>query len=232
MIDRNSNLPSCIVPSKVFNCFDFLTEEEKFLLNKNKKEVRFKKGETLVKQGAFASHIIFLEKGLAKVYLEGPQNDLILKIVAENNFLALSSVFDGNNAFIYSISAYVDSVATLISIDIFKQLLRNNNRFSNQIISLLNANTAQIYGRFYCVTRKQSNGRVADIILCLAENVFKTREFKLNISRNDLADLTGLSSESVIKIFKDFKSEKIIDVNGKSIKVLDVERLQHISNYG
>ncbi len=227
-----NNTPSCIVPTSFFNCFDSLSEEEKELLERSKKEVRFKKGEILAKQGAFASHVLFLNNGLAKVYLEGNQNDLILKIVAENNFIALSSVFDGNDAFVYSVSAYVDSVVTLISIDVFKQLLRKNLEFSNQIINRLNANTAQIYGRIYCITRKQSNGRVADIILCLSENVFKTREFKLNISRNDLADLTGLSSESVIKIFKELKSEKIIDVDGKNIKVLDYDRLQHISNYG
>ena len=231
-MNRTNNSPSCIVPTSFFNCFDSLSEEEKELLERSKKEVRFKKGEILAKQGAFASHVLFLNKGLAKVYLEGNQNDLILKIVAENNFIALSSVFDGNDAFVYSVSAYVDSVVTLISIDVFKQLLRKNLEFSNQIINRLNANTAQIYGRIYCITRKQSNGRVADIILCLSENVFKTREFKLNISRNDLADLTGLSSESVIKIFKELKSEKIIDVDGKNIKVLDYDRLQHISNYG
>lgn len=226
------NTPSCIVPAKIFDCFASLSHEEKELLEKSKKQVKFKKGETITKQGAFASHIVYLQEGLAKVYLEGNQNDLILKIVANNNFISLSSVFDGNDTFIYSVSAYVDSVVTLISIDIFKQLLRKNIEFSNQIINRLNANTAQIYGRIYCITRKQSHGRVADIILCLSENVFKTREFKLNISRNDLADLTGLSSESVIKIFKELKSEKIIDVDGKNIKVLDYDRLQHISNYG
>ncbi|MDA3907342.1 MAG: Crp/Fnr family transcriptional regulator [Bacteroidales bacterium] len=224
--------PSCIVPAKIFDCFTSLTKEEAELLEKSKKEVLFKKGETITKQGAFASHIVYLNSGLAKVYLEGNQNDLILKIVAENNFLSLSSVFDGNDTFIYSVSAYVDSKVTLISIDVFKQLLRKNIEFSNQIINRLNANTAQIYGRVYCITRKQSHGRVADIILCLSENVFKTREFKLNISRNDLADLTGLSSESVIKIFKEFKSEKLINVEGKNIKILDYDKLEQISHYG
>lgn len=229
---RSNTPPSCIVPANFFNCFDSLTEEQTELLIKSKKEVKFKKGEIIAKQGAFASHVIYLEKGLAKVYLEGNQNDLILKIVAGSNFVALSSVFDGNDSFVYSVSAYVETVVTLISIDVFKQLLRSNIGFSNQIINRLNANTAQIYGRIYCITRKQSNGRVADILLCLSENVFKMREFTLNISRNDLADLTGLSAESVIRIFKTLKSEKIIDVNGKNIKVLDYDRLQHISNYG
>lgn len=224
--------PSCIVNTSHFNCFDYLTEEEMQLLNSNKRDVLFKKGETIAKQGSFASHVIFLKEGLVKVYLEGPQKDLILKIVPDNHFVSLSSVFDGNDTFIYSVSTYVDSTATLVGIDIFKQLIRSNSKFAAQIINLLNSNTAQIYGRFYCISRKQSHGRVADIILCLAENVFHAKSFNLNISRNDLADLTGLSAESVIRIFKEFKEEKLIDVSGKQIQVLDFDKLKEISTYG
>jgi CRP-like cAMP-binding protein len=101
--------PSCIVNTSHFNCFDYLTKDETNLLNSNKKDVFFKKGETIAKQGSFASHVIFLKEGLVKVYLEGPQKDLILKIVPDNHFVSLSSVFDGNDSFIYSVSTYVDS---------------------------------------------------------------------------------------------------------------------------
>lgn len=224
--------PSCIVNTSHFNWFDSLTEEESNLLNANKRDVKFKKGEIIAKQGSFASHVVFLKKGLVKVYLEGNQKDLILKIVPDNHFVSLSSIFDGNDSFIYSVSTYVESTATLISVDIFKQLVRRNAKFATQIINLLNSNTAQIYGRFYCISRKQSHGRVADIILCLAENVFKNGSFKLNISRNDLADLTGLSAESVIRIFKEFKEDRLIDVDGKMISVLNFEKLKEISLYG
>lgn len=224
--------PTCVVATPHFNCFDSLSEDEMKLLNSNKRDVTFKKGEIIAKQGSFASHIIFLKEGLVKVYLEGGQKDLILKIVTNNHFVSLSSVFDGNDSFIYSVSTYIDSVATLISIDVFKQLIRKNAKFATLIINLLNANTAQIYGRFYCLTRKQSHGRVADIIMCLSENIFKTQSFKLNISRNDLADLTGLSSESVIRILKEFKESGIIDTDNKNIIINDYERLKDISLYG
>ncbi|OYT16830.1 MAG: hypothetical protein B7C24_05670 [Bacteroidetes bacterium 4572_77] len=231
-MNYNINAPSCIVDTSHFSCLDYLNEEEVALLNKNKREVSFKKGEIIVKQGSFASHVIFLKKGLAKIYIEGNQKDLILKIVPSNHFVSLSSVYDGNACFVYSATAYVESVATLISIDVFKQLIRNNAEFAMQIINILNTNTRQIYGRFYCISQKQSHGRVADILLCLSENVFKSEEFRLNISRNDLADLTGLSSESVIRIFKSFKNEKLIEVDGRNIKVLEPDKLKDISIYG
>ncbi len=235
MIDNHKhNLapPTCVVSTPHINCFGFLSEEETSLLKANQREVKFKKGEIIAKQGSFASHVVFLKEGLVKVYLEGDQKDLILKIVTDNHFVSLSSVFDGNDSFIYSVSTYTDSVATLINIDIFKQLIRNNAKFAAQMINLLNANTAQIYGRFYCLTRKQSHGRVADIIMCLSQNIFGSLSFKLNLSRNDLADLTGLSSESVTRILKEFKDSSIIKLENKDITVLDFQRLKDISTYG
>ncbi|MCK5847556.1 MAG: Crp/Fnr family transcriptional regulator [Bacteroidales bacterium] len=229
---KNTTPPTCVVSTPHINIFEYLTKEEAELLNINQRNVKFKKGEILAKQGSFASHVIFLRSGLAKVYLEGDQKDLILKIVTNNHFVSLSSVFDGNDSFIYSVSTYVDSEATLFNIDAFKQVLRSNSKFSAQIINLLNANTAQVYGRFYCLTRKQSHGRVADIIMCLSENIFESHSFNLNLSRNDLADLTGLSSESVTRIFKEFRDSNIIEINNKDINILDYQRLKDISTYG
>ncbi len=230
--NNNFSAPTCVVSTPHVNCFELLTEDETALLKSNMRDVTFKKGELMAKQGSFASHVIFLKKGLAKVYLEGDQKDLILKIVTNDHFVTLSSIFDGNDIFIYSVSPYIDSVATLIGVDVFKQLIRKNARFAAQIINLLNANTAQIYGRFYCLTRKQSHGRVADIIMCLSENIFQASVFKLNISRYDLADLTGLSAESVIRILKEFKDSGIIDTNNKDIEIIDYNRLKDISLYG
>ena len=224
--------PSCIVENQHISCFDLLTEEERDYVEKNKVRVHYKKGEVIAKQGTFSSHVIFLEEGLAKVYLEGRPKELILKIIPKNHLITLSSIYDGNNTFIYSAATYVESTASLIDADIFKQLIRSNALFAAQIINILNENTAQTYGRFYCLTRKQSHGRVADILLCLAQRVYKKSEFALALSRNDLADLTGLAPESVIRIFKEFKDERLIAVKGKSFEILDFDKLESISAHG
>jgi CRP-like cAMP-binding protein len=76
------------------------------------------------------------------------------------------------------------------------------------------------------------HGRLADILLCLSRKIFKTESFDLPISRSDLSDLTSMSTESVIRILKDFKDDKIIDMNNKSITLLDIPRLDNISAKG
>jgi CRP/FNR family transcriptional regulator len=223
---------SCVVRTPEDTCFNLLSEEEKKMVDDNMVEVHYKKGEIICKQGSFASKIIFLSQGLVKVYLEGKPKNLVLTITPQNNLVGLPSIFEGNNTFIYSVSPYVDSWAKLIDINVFKQLIRQNAPFAAKIIDILNENTAQAYGRFFCLTRKQLHGRMADILMCLSERIFKSLEYDLPLSRNDLAELTGMSTESVIRIMKEFKDDKLIKVSGKSINILDPERIRKISTVG
>lgn len=233
MTEKNLvTFPGCLADDNHSSCFDVLSEEEKQLIEDHKVDIQYKKGEVIAKQGSFASHVIFLQEGLVKVYLEGNSNDLILKIMPSNRLITLSSIFEGNHTFLYSVATYIDSSASLIDAELFKQLIRKNSIFASKIINILNENTAQVYGRFYALTHKQSHGRLADILICLSQRIYKSAQFDLALSRNDLADLTGLSQESVIRIFKEFKEEKLIEVKGKNIEILNFEKLQKISAFG
>jgi len=96
----------------------------------------------------------------------------------------------------------------------------------------LNESTAQIYGRFYTLTKKQLHGRLADILLCLANRIFKSNSFDLPLSRADLGDLTGMSTESVIRMKKEFKDDGLIGISCKRIDLLDINRLERLSEFG
>jgi len=223
---------SCIVVNSHASCFDVLNENERALLDENKTSVEYRKGEMIAKQGAFASHVIFLEEGLVKVYLEGEQKDLIVKIVPSQHFVGLSSIYEGNSLFRYSTASFVETKVNLYDREIFVKLLRNNPEFAYKIVSIVNENASQVYGRFYCLMRKQAHGRLADLLLCLADRVYKQKKFFLPISRGDFADLTGLSVESVSRIFKEFKDEELIDIQGSNFEILNSDSLIKISSYG
>jgi CRP/FNR family transcriptional regulator, polysaccharide utilization system transcription regulator len=211
---------------------ELLTNDEKELVEAHSLLVNYKKGEMVCKQGSFASHIMYLEKGLVKIYLEGNPKDLILTITPQENLMGIQALFEGNNTFLYSISTYTEAVVRLIDIQTFKQLLKQNPLFAYRIISIVNESTAQSYSRFFSLTQKQLHGRLADILLCLSRKIFKSEVFDLPISRSDLSDLTSMSTESVIRILKDFKDDGIIDSNNKSITLLDMPRLESISAKG
>ncbi|MDX1285782.1 MAG: helix-turn-helix domain-containing protein, partial [Draconibacterium sp.] len=95
-----------------------------------------------------------------------------------------------------------------------------------------NENTVQSYGRFHCFTNKQMHGRMADILLCLSQRIFKNDSFNLPLTRSDLAELTGMSTESVIRVMKDFKEDGLIKFEGKDFELLNIEMLMKISEVG
>jgi CRP/FNR family transcriptional regulator len=223
---------SCTINSHNCRCFEKLSKEEMDILDTHSVRIKYKKREIICKQGSFVSHVMYVEKGLAKVFLDNGSNNLVLKIIPEGNLLGLTSVSEDHNTFQYSAMAYVDSEVKLIDINIFRQMVRQNPGFASEVIDILSANSVQIYGRFFCLTHKQAYGRLADILLCLSNRVFKTSEFDLPLSRKDLAELSGMSSETVIRMLKKFGDDGLITLEGKRFKVLDFERLQKISEIG
>jgi len=231
-MNNKANFSGCSISLHQCRCFDTLTSDEKKNIESNSVTVSYKKGEVICKRGSFASHIMYLEKGLAKVYIEDGVNTLVLKILPEKNLLGLASVSDDSRTFEYSVMAYIDSEILQIDIETFKKLLVQNPVFAKEVIDIQNANSIQIYSRFFCLTHKQSFGRLADILLCLSDRVFKQEEFELPLSRKELAELSGLSSETVIRMLKVFRQEGLINLDGKKMKLLDHERIKQISETG
>lgn len=231
-MNRKEQYTGCTISPFKCRCFEKLTKEEQKQLEERSAVVKYRKGEIICKQGSFASHVMYMEHGLAKVYLDDGLNQLVLKIIPEGNLLGLSSLSDENNKFQYSAMAYIDSEIKQIDIQFFKQMLVQNPAFSKEVIDIMGSNSSQINGRFFCLTHKQSYGRLADILLCLSDRIFKNKEFLLPLSRKDLAELSGMSSETVIRMLKKFHDDKLILLNGKQFRILDYDRLKRISETG
>lgn len=222
----------CSVYDNKCACFEKLTQEECELISKNEFIAYYKKGESICKQGTFASHVMVIEKGLAKVMIEGQNNSLILKIIPEGSILGLTSISPNNVLFQYSAVAYLDSIVRIIDVNIFRKIVGQNSAFALEVINILSANSIQIYGRFFCMTHKQSYGRMADILLCFSERIFQKREFELLINRKEIAEISGMSTENVIRILKKFKEEGLIEITGKVFKILNYDKLKQISDLG
>jgi len=214
------------------NCFDFLTVEQLELIERNKMMVDYKKGEVIVKQGTFTSHIIVITEGLVKVFYEEGDQILILRIAAPQSLIGLTSLPLNQNLFQYTASAYVNTRVKLIDINIIRQLIIENSRFGAAIIDLLCEVTIQKNGRFFCLSNRQAYGKLADIILCLATNIFKSNEFELLLSRKELAELAGMSPESVIRTLKNFQDDGLIKIDGKMFSVIDPDGLVKICQLG
>lgn len=213
-------------------CFEKLNREELDFLEANSVWINYRRGEMICKQGSFVSNIMYMEKGLGKVFLESGNNSLVLRIIPDGNFFGLAAISDELGTFPYSGMAYIDSRVRQIDIKAFRQLIQQNTAFAKEIIDILSSNSVQIYGRFFCLSYKQAFGRLADILICLADRIFKSTEFNLPLTRKELGELAGMSPETVIRMLKEFNDDNVIRMDGKSLIVLDYERLKQISETG
>ncbi len=223
--------PECIDCFCESIAFQSLNQEEIDLLNANRVELKFKKGEVICKQGSFATHLLFVQKGLTKSYLEEDNRTQIICINPPGCFLEIPSM-SVENVFHYSVAALEDVEVCFFDLQVIKKVTQGNAAFAWSLMKLGHETQILTFNRFFSLTQKQLHGRMADILLCLARRIYDSYSFVLSFSRRDLADLTAMSNESAIRILKDFKDDGIIETDGKGIKIINLERLKKVSRFG
>ena len=213
-------------------CFQMLIPEEAEVVRASKTQVLFRKDDNLTKQGAFASYVLFIISGFAKQYLEGDgTRSYNLRIIKPGDFVGLSTVFSGNT-FTYSSVAITDCQVFLIEKDAIAKVAKENGKFGFQIIKRYCEQNTNLLGTVRSLMYKQMNGRLAETLLYL-ESIKEDKEeiFQL-LSRKDLADFAGISTESAVKLLKNFEKEGLIELNDKDIQIINISTLMEISKKG
>lgn len=213
------------------NCFDTLSDNELNRIEESKVTVTFKRGETITKQGSFVTGLIYVKKGMVKLYKEGPNNNLILNIFGDNELVGISSIY-GDSVFNYSIVAIEKSQVYLIELAILRELIQTNAKFATAVLKRSNRNTLRAYNQMFSLTQKHVNGRMASALLFLSRDVYLSPKFKLTLSRKDLADFTGMSTMGAIRVLNSFKSDKIISNEKGILEILNFDALEVIAKVG
>ncbi len=213
-------------------CFQMLIPEEAELVRAGKTQVLFRKDDNLTKQGAFASYILFVIDGYAKQYLEGDGiKNYNLRIIKPGEFVGLSAVFSGNT-FTCSSVAVTDCQVFLIEKDAISKVAKENGEFAFQIIKRYCEQNTNLLATVRSLMYKQMNGRLAETLLYLDSiRAGKAEIFQL-LSRKDIADFAGISTESTVKLLKTFEKDGLIELHEKDIKILKEDSLLEISRRG
>jgi CRP/FNR family transcriptional regulator len=211
--------------------FRQLNDPELELMNTNRYEVTFKAGEIMFKQGTPSPHFLCLTTGLAKIYIEGYGKNLILGLVKPVEYIFGPGIYvDSRHHF--SAAAVEDSTACLVDVNTYKQIIRKNPDFAEEFIKRVSLQSIFNFEQFISLTQKQMHGRIADALIYLSEIIYCQNPFKMTISRQDLADISGMSKESAIRILKEFKEEGILNVEGSSFHIVNPAQLKKISETG
>lgn len=213
-------------------CFQMLSIEEIELVRASKTQILFRKGDTLTKQGTFTSYVLFVIKGLAKQYIEGEINKSYnLRIIQPGEFVGLSSVFS-KSVFNYSSVAITDCQVFLIENEAIAKVVRQNGVFGFDIIKRYYEHNINLYNSLHNVLYKQMNGRLADRLLYIDGLKAENPEIFQLLSRKDLADFTGISTESCVKLLKNFEKDQLIELNEKDIVIVNQNGLIELSKKG
>lgn len=198
-------------------------------LAKNKTRITYLKGETIFKQGAFAPYILYVVKGLIKVYLQtGFEKQINLSLAKTGDFLAFSSIF-GENIHTYSAQALKDSVICMIEKESLKKILLNNPEFALEVTSKNYRNERHLLEVIKNISYKQMRGKLASGLLYLSHEEFLKENVFQFLTRQEIADFASISAESAIKFLKEFENEKMITLKGKDIEITDRKKLETIS---
>jgi CRP/FNR family transcriptional regulator len=213
-------------------CFQMLTSEEVELIRAGKTQVFFRKGDNLSKQGAFASYVLFVITGLAKQYIEGDSSkSLNLRIIKPGEFVGLSAVFT-KNIFNYSSVAITDCQVYLIEKESIASIVQQNGMFGFNIIKRYCEQNVNLFDTLRNMTYKQMNGRIADTLLYLDSHKNQIPEIFQLLSRKDIADFAGISTESAVKLLKSFEKDNLIELHEKDIHLINYNTLNEISRKG
>lgn len=213
-------------------CFQNLLPEEADLVRAGKTQVFFRKGDNLTKQGAFASYVLFIINGLAKQYIEGDgTKNFNLRIIRPGEFVGLSSVFH-ENVFNYSSVAITDCQVFLIEKEVMTKVIKQNGAFSFSITKRYCEQNANLLNTVRNLMYKQMNGRLADTLLYIDSLKTESEEIFHLLSRKDIADFAGISTESAVKLLKSFEKDGLIELHEKDIRLIKQDALGEISRRG
>jgi len=209
-----------------------LSNEELDYLHNHRYVAKFNAGEIIFKQGSPVSHIVSFSKGLAKLYMENEaQNDVIAGIIQPGSLVGGPCLYlDRRHN--YSFAALIESHVCFIDINAFQVLIKKNTRFTELFLHDMSKKHVMLMNRLLNVTLKQSHGRLADLLLYLCNDIFKTDNYDIVLSRQELADFTGMSKEGIIRILKEFKIDGLIDFQNQQFQILDKKRLLEVSLNG
>lgn len=230
----NGKNKTCICESCDFRelVFAHLSEKDIQEMCNYKEEQSFRKGEIINHEGEKITDFKYLKSGLVKLFrrtLNGEEQ--VITITRPFEFVSNMSIF-AEERYKYSVAAVEDSIVCVVKLDHIRNLFLANGGFAMGLLTKISKINDKIITQTLDIRQKNLVGRVAYVLLYFTKDIYNTRVFDLPVSRKEIADYIGMSTANVIRTMSDFKKEGIIKVFGKTIEVVDINKLEILSKRG
>lgn len=215
--------------------FSTLTAEEKEDLQNNITIAYFKKNEIIFKEGEKPTGFLFLRDGKVIIFKEGVGGrEQIIRMTKPLGLIGYRALL-ADELFIGTAITLEDSTVYVISPEyLYSKLLKNSN-FSIKLLQKIAKELGFSNSRTVTLTQKHIRGRLAESLLLLKEKYGWENDgatLKVYLSREDIANLSNMTTSNAIRTLSTFAGEKVIAIDGRKIRILDIHKLEKISHLG
>ena len=209
-------------------------KEKEMIVSSHSIEV-YKKGETIVREGEKAKGFICIISGKVKLFKIGiGGREQIIKMLKQNEIIGYKSLFS-EGTYIASATAIEETTTCIIDRNILIKILKKNPDFSYNLMKLITDDLTFSMNRTMSLTQKHIRGRLAESLLVLkdiygTENDGKT--IKIALSREDIANLSNMTTSNVIRTLSSMATDEVIEMEGRKIRIKDLNELERISSLG
>lgn len=209
-----------------------LDESNMFQVCDGKVEKSYRAGETIIKEGTMIRDFSYLKSGLVKLFRSDQSGkEQIITIARPMDYVSLLSVFS-NERYNYSVTALEDSVTCNLSMEIIRTLINNDGTLALNLLGKMSRVADEIILESLEIRKKHLRGRVAYLLIYFSGKVFHAQEFELPLTRKEMAEYVGMTTENVIRTLSEFRKDGILKIYGKTIQIVNMESLQAISEFG
>ena len=220
---------------EILSVWDVLTPDERQFVRNNYTIHNFKKNEMIHFEGDRPTHMMILASGKLKVYKEGVgSRSQIIRMLKPGEHFSYRAII-ANDEYSTNVSAFEASTVYMIKADIFISILRHNNAFCYRFLEEIASDLAASDTRTVNLTQKHIRGRLAEALLQLEKKYGLEEDgatISMYLSREDLANLSNMTTSNAIRTLANFVNEHVIAMDGRKLKIIDVDRLRKISKMG
>lgn len=212
--------------------FRFLTRDETDRLNFEKDFRPYKRGDILYNEGNRISGFFCINSGIIKVFKTGIDGkEQIIRFARKGEIIAYRSVLSNESA-CTSAKVIEDCQVCFIPSELLIQFVKTNPAFAFEIVKLTCHELAEANSYITDIAQKTVRERVAEVLIQLVKDfgLDEQKYLRISLTREELANIVGTATESVIRLLSEFKSDRMIELAGRKIRILDLKGLEKISN--
>lgn len=220
---------------RLSSILDLLDDNQRDMLTKHTIVQAYKKNEQIYAEGDAPAYLLCLVSGKVKIYKEGVGGRMqIVRVIRPVQYFGHRAAFASQN-YVTAAAAFEPSVIVKIPIGTVIHLMQESTRLSWFFIERLSIDLGRADERTVNLTQKHIRGRLAESLLFLKDSYGLEEDgstLSIYLSREDLANLSNMTTSNAIRTLSNFATERLIAIDGRKIKIIDEMKLEKISRIG